>query len=75
MTSKSQLKVLMAREDINARELAELLNKETDKNYTQGSLLQKISKSSFRYDEIEIIARILGYEINFKKINQHPPLF
>lgn len=67
MTSKSQIKVLMAQEDINARELAELLNKKTDKQYTQGSLLQKISKSSFRYDEIEIIASLLGYKIKLEK--------
>lgn len=69
MTSKSQIKVLMAQEDINARQLAELLNKNGDKSYTQGSLLQKISKSSFRYDEMENIAKILGYNIKFEKQN------
>ncbi len=67
MTSKNQVKVLIAKEDLNTKELAELLNKTSNKKYTQSSLLQKISKSSFKYDEVENIAKILGYEIKIEK--------
>jgi hypothetical protein len=67
MTAKSQIKVLMALENMNAKELANLLVEKTGQKFTQNSILQKISKSSFRYDEIELIAKTLGYIIEFKK--------
>lgn len=57
----------MALENINAKEMAEVLTEKTTQNFTQNSILQKISKSSFRYDEMELIADVLGYDIEFKK--------
>jgi len=67
MSAKSQIKVLMALENMNAKELANFLVDKTGQKYTQNSILQKISKSSFRYDEIELIAETLGYKIKFVK--------
>lgn len=67
MSSKSQIKVLMALEDINAKDLASILVEKTEQKYTHNSILKKISKSSFRYDEMELIAKVLGYKIKFEK--------
>ncbi len=67
MSSKSQIKVLMALKNINAKELAEILVEKTGQKFTQNSILQKISKSSFRYDEMELIADALGYKIIFSE--------
>lgn len=67
MSSKEQLKIMMLKEHLNARQLAEMLAKKTGKHYTHQSLLHKISLSSLRYDEMEIIANILGYEITINK--------
>ncbi len=67
MTSKEQVKIIMAREGLTAKKLAEILAEKTGKHYTQQSLLHKISLSSFRYDELETIANIFGYEISIIK--------
>jgi len=67
MTSKEQVKIIMVKECLTAKKLAEMLTQKTGKQYTQHTILNRISLSSFRYDEVETIADILGYEITIKK--------
>lgn len=67
MGSKEEVKVLIAKEGITVKKLAELLAKQTDRHYTQMSLQHKISNSSLRYDEMEEIAEILGYKITIER--------
>lgn len=67
MNSKEQVKIMMVKEGLTAKKLAEILVEKTGKHYTQQSILHKISLSSFRYDEIKIIADLLGYELNISK--------
>lgn len=67
MNSKEQVKIMMMRERLTAKALAQLLVEKTGKHYTQQSLLHKISLSSFRYDEVKTIADLLGYEIEINK--------
>ena len=69
MSSKEEIKILMLKEHINTRQLAEMLAKKTGKHYTHQSLLHKISLSSLRYDEMETIAEMFGYKINITKTN------
>ena len=63
MNSREQVKIIMMREGLTAKKLAQILVEKTGKHYTQQSLLHKISLSSFRYDEVKTIADIFGYEI------------
>lgn len=67
--SKEQVKIIMVKEKITAKQLAAILVEKTGKHYTQSSILNKISTSSFRYDEVKTIADIFGYEIKIEKIN------
>ena len=67
MNSKEQVKVMMVREGLTAKQLAKILAEKTGKHYTQQSVLHKISLSSFRYDEVKAIADLLGYKINIEK--------
>jgi hypothetical protein len=67
MNSKEQIKIIMVKEGLTAKKLAEILVQKTGKHYTQQSILHKISLSSFRYDEVKIIADLFGYEINISK--------
>lgn len=69
MGSKEEIKVLIAKEGLTVKKLAELLVKKTGKHYTQMSLQHKISNSSLRYDEMEDIAELLGYEIFIQRKN------
>ena len=70
MSSKEQLKILIVKEGLTVKKLAGMLSDKTGKNYTQQSLQHKISLSSLRYDEMEAIADILGYEININKLKK-----
>ena len=67
MTSKEQVKIIMLRENLTAKKLAAILVEKTGKHYTQSSILNKISTSSFRYDEVKTIADIFGYKITIEK--------
>ena len=64
LSSKEIVRLLLDREHMKQKELAELLSQRIGKKYTQGSLSQKISRSSISYDEFVVIADILGYSVN-----------
>ena len=67
MSSKEELRILIMREALTVKKLATLLEEKTGKHYTQRSLQNKISLSSLNYDEMEVIADLLGYEIKIQK--------
>lgn len=67
MSSKEELRILIMREALTVKKLADLLTSKTGKKYTQSSLQNKISLSSLNYDEMEVIANLLGYEIKILK--------
>ena len=68
MSSKDELRVIIMKEALTVEKLADLLSQKTGKKYTRRSLQSKISLSSLNYDEMEIIAEMLGYEIVIRKI-------
>lgn len=51
--------------------LAEELAQKTGRKYTRTSLSSKINRSSLNYDEVEDIAKILNYKINFEDLEQY----
>lgn len=65
--AREQVKVLLAQEFMTLKNLASLLGKELGKKYTPDNLSQKIRKGTLPYNEVVIIARILGYKIKFEK--------
>ena len=67
MNSKEQIKVIIAREGLTAKRLADMLTVKTGKKYTQSSINNKIFLSSFRYDEVKTIVEMLGYKIKIEK--------
>ena len=70
MSSKEQIKIMIVKEGLTVKKLANMLASKTSKNYTQQSLQHKISLSSLRYDEMETIVDILGYEISINKVHK-----
>lgn len=67
MSSKEELKILIMREALTVKKLADMLCKKTGRRYTQRSLQNKISLSSLNFDEMEEIADLLGYTIKIEK--------
>lgn len=67
LDAKEIIKVLLNRENMKQKVLAEMLTDKTGKTYTQGSLSQKINRGTISYNEMLLIADILGYKINIEK--------
>lgn len=64
---RDQVKMLLLQEHIMMKDLANELGKRLDKKYTLDNLSQKLRKGTFSYNEMMVIADILGYSIEYKK--------
>ena len=65
MNIKIQLKILLTLKQISMKKLAELMSKETGKEYTAAKLYAKINRDTISFTECQDIAKILGYKIEF----------
>lgn len=70
MSVRETIKILLARENITLTELAKELSEETNENIKMDSLSQKLRKGTMKYEEVELITKVLGYKINFEKIDR-----
>lgn len=67
LNSKELIKLLLSREQVKQKDLADILTEKTGKKYTAGSLSQKIGRRTISYDEVALIVDLLGYQINVEK--------
>jgi hypothetical protein len=70
MSSKEDVKVLLAKENITLTELAKELSNKLKKTYTLAGLSRKLAIDSLKYSEFKSIAEILGYRIELIKEKQ-----
>ena len=68
MDIKTQLKILMTLNHISMENLAEKLNLKANKPYTAAKLYGKINRDTISFTECQQIAELLGYKIEFIKI-------
>lgn len=68
MDIKTQLKLMLTMKHISMKKLAELMSKQTDEPYTAAKLYGKLNRDTLSFTECQKIAKILGYEIEFKEI-------
>lgn len=66
MSSKETVKIMLLKRAMTITKLAEKMSEFTGQKYTRRSLSNKISRSSLRYDEVEIIAKILDFKITIE---------
>ena len=64
---REQIKTLLVQENIKLKELAVMIAEKTNKNCSSDSLSHKLSRGTMPYNEVVMIADILGYEIKFEK--------
>ena len=70
MSVSEDLKILLLKEKMTITELAALASQKSGKSYTVFGISQKLSRRSMKYDELKFLAEILGYRINFEKIEE-----
>jgi transcriptional regulator with XRE-family HTH domain len=68
MSAKETIKILLVKRNMTVKKLAEMLSVEKNKTYSRQNLSNKINRSTINYDEMEDIAKILGYKIVFEDI-------
>ena len=66
MSAKEIVKIMLVKRAITVKILAEKMSEYTGQKYTQSSLASKISRGTLRYDEVEIIAKILDFKITIE---------
>lgn len=69
INAKGLIKLILSNKSLTQKELVELLNEKTNKKYTQDGLSRKLSKGTITFNEIVLIADVLGYEIDLKSKN------
>ena len=70
MSVSEDLKILLLKEKMTITELAALASQKSGKSYTVFGISKKLARSSMKYDELKFLAEILGYRINFEKIEE-----
>ena len=63
MSVREQVKILLLKRNMTITELAIRMTEYTGKKYSRQNLSNKLSKRTLRYEEFEIIAKILSYRI------------
>lgn len=66
---RNKIKSILSLNGMTLTHLAKVMSERTGKNYTLASLYSKLKIESLSLREAYLIADILGYEIDFKKIN------
>ncbi len=67
LNAREIVKVLLTRECVRQKELVEMLKEKTGEKYTSDGLSHKLSRGTISYNEVQLIADLLGYDIEFKK--------
>lgn len=67
MSVKEDIKILLVKECLTIKDLADKASEVAGENYSADSLYKKLNNSTMKYDEAKFLAGVLGYEIEFKK--------
>ena len=67
MSVRTDIKTLLAENDIYIRKLAEMLIQKTGKYYSQSNISQKLLRRTLKYEEAKMIAELLGYDLKFAR--------
>ena len=70
MSGREFVKILLAKECITLKELARIATEQSNKKYTLDGLSHKMRLGTLRFDDAEFFAKLLGYEIILKKIQE-----
>lgn len=67
MPVRERIKSLIAQENVTIKQLAELLTEKTGEKYSLQSISHRMIRGTLSFNEVEIIAELLGYEIKIEK--------
>lgn len=65
MSIRTDIKTILAENDVTITQLAKDLTQKTGKYYSQSNISQKLMRGTLKYEEAKLIGQILGYELRF----------
>ena len=68
MSIKKEIKHLLIEQELTLTDLARKLSEVKGEDYAVQNLSKKINRETIPYKEVEQIAKVLGYKIEFKKV-------
>ncbi len=71
MSVRTDIKTLLAENDISITSLAKKLSEKTGKYYSQSNISQKLMRQTLKYEEAKLIGEILGYELKFIRVKPY----
>jgi len=70
MSGREFVKILLAKECMTLKELARVASESSNKKFTMDGLSHKMRGGTIRFDEVEFFAKLLGYEIVLRKVEE-----
>ena len=68
MNARDDIKMLLLKNHMTLTELSKRMSDCLGKNISRTVLSHKLTRGTLRYDELIAICKILGYEIEYKKL-------
>lgn len=65
MSVRTDIKTILAENDISITKLAKVMSEKTGKYYSQSNISQKLMRKTLKYEEAKLIGELLGYELKF----------
>ena len=69
MSVREHVKLLLAKEAVTMKSIAEKMKDRTGYPYNLKVLSDKLARKTLKYEEFKLITDILGYDIELKKRN------
>ncbi|MDE6138108.1 MAG: hypothetical protein K2F57_01400 [Candidatus Gastranaerophilales bacterium] len=67
MSVREDVKLLLAKEGMTMKHLAELMKAKTGYPYNLKVISDKLARKTLKYEEFKVILEILDYDIEYKK--------
>jgi len=67
MSVREDVKLLLAKEAVTMKRLAELMKEKTGYPYNLKVISDKLARKTLKYEEFKVILDILGYEYSIRK--------
>ena len=71
MSVRTDIKTLLAENDVSITTLVKELSHKTGKFYSQSNISQKLMRQTLKYEEVKWIGEILGYELKFVRVKPY----
>ncbi len=71
MSVRTDIKTILAENDVSITYIASEMSKLTGKNYSRSNISQKLLRNTLKYEEAKLIGKILGYELKFVRLKPY----